>query len=354
MTTSPVSSSQEGLSLRRGDEKPSLSSSAQGGLSLKRDSSPPTPSGELVLKRQDSPTRGLVLNKDPENPLGSLPSNVTSHGKAYLTKTVEEGVLSVRADTETRKQTDMIIQEVALQIQEARRYIDVAIAEFRDTSSEGNAKSKNYAFSLIDILASGGEVTQTQAHNATFIDELVKQENNRYFESAKQLMDLEKINMDGKLGPIGGLIKAITEARMSELKILSEKLKTMREQEDHELAVDVAIRNQLLKEQSVEFDQLMQGIRLDSETKQKELENDLKERAQTHQEEKDLKDLAIKEKKSLSETELQKEKQNYEKELEERCIKSNAAIEHHRIAAETFTKVTDSAAKVAAPKCTLQ
>ncbi|NGX59352.1 MAG: hypothetical protein KR126chlam3_00503 [Chlamydiae bacterium] len=354
-TASPlVLSSQSGLSLRGGGSRfPFNSPLGTGAFSSSAASAASQEAS--VVRRDHSSTGGHALSSSPENRLGPMASPTTAFGRDQLMQSITEGIASaLLADAENRYQTDIVIQQVAMQIQEARRQVDGAITEFRNASSEGNAKAKGYAFDMIGKLIDRKGVSPEEASNAKFIDELVAQVNHRFFETVKQLMDLELLNSEGKLKPIGTLMQVVFDARLGELRTLGERVKLIREQEDHELAIEVAVRNQVLKEQSIAFDQLVQSVKVDCEVKQQELEGSLKERSQKHEEKKGLIELSIAAKKAQDDKELQRAQQKYEKELEEKRIEYYKNIETKRIAAQAVTEIAGAAAQAAAPKCVIQ
>ena len=195
------------------------------------------------------------------------------HSKGYLVQSLSKGMLSVQEDKERRKQTDEVIIQVAAQIKVARQQIDEGVKQFIKITNQFNQATTDHALQLIEKISLGGDLSSQDITHANFLNDLTKQTRNRYYETSTQLMDLDKINSEGKLGNFKDIIELVFNTRMKELTLLTERLKMMHVQENHELAVEESIRNQFLKEQSQQFDHWMKQLRFDSNESQRTCNN---------------------------------------------------------------------------------
>ena len=314
--------------------------------------------GELAQTMQQQ-------NKENENSstvektslfVGMPTTTVTNpgYGQQHVQASLKSGMLSVQDDVSRRSAANEIIKKCLADVMKAREEIDQSIQDFRQSSSEGNQAFKLVALEQIKQLTSKQEFTQSDLNRVDAASQLAKIIALRFFETSTQLMDLQKMNASGKFDALGEVIQMAFDYRMKEIGLMRERLKTLRVQEEHEIDMETKVRNQQLKEQSQQFDMLMQAVKFDNEKEQQNFNAHLEERKLHYLQEKDLVELGIQNKKVEGGLKLEGIKTGNEKEIEEKKIASNEKVEKLRIAAKTTTEVTKIVAEVAKPKCTIQ
>jgi len=269
------------------------------------------------------------------------PYQVQSHGSQMIAQAKDGGLLDTRQDQEMLKRVQALVQTTIHQVVENRAKIDRSIEVFIVKSNEINEKFFRIATGFMDDISRDHNVTQARASNVQFAEELAKQTCNRFYESAKQLMELQKINNEGKLGEYKGVIDLVFYARIKEIELLDKRLELLQKQENHELQIMVALQNQELKAEAQRFDQWMQASKFLSSEDQRLFENGLKERQQRHEQEVDLLKLSLEDKKIDQEDRRENKKIDNEFEIDTLKEKNKAAIDKHRIEADKEIKLAE-------------
>lgn len=338
--------------------------------------------GPMTLERKEVPqpvtlsaSSSTVVSTKPPNFEAPKSMSVSNRAGAYVTATLDAGLLSVAEDVSNRAMANAHIEAVGKEILSARKRIDDAIEHFHSASNGQNRQLVNYVDSQIALIIAGGNVTETQATNTNFVLNACQQVANRLKETASVLLDLEKLNGEGKLGSVGSIVNLVFETRMKELKLLTEKLKLLQEHETFELQVETTARNQVLKEQTEQFNLWVKSVQLGSEESKKELDNRLAEREQVIKHELDLGKLAIDQMKATSENRreqakialqngLEQQKAEFNREIDKTKIESAERIaqeeskrkyanEKVKIATQTTVELGKVAADLIKPKCSV-
>lgn len=318
-----------------------------------------TTSGAMVLsdggQSPPPPNLGLVWGSPSR-------SNyyVHSHGAEMVNAARDGGALDPKGDQELLARVKKIADASINQIIENRRKIDAAIETFIKESDKINGKFANMANHLMDDLSRNIEVTQARASNVSFAETVAKQVANRFAETARQLIDLQKLNHEGKLGDCKGVVDLLFYARMKEIELLNSRLDLLQKQENHELQMMIALQNEQLKVEAQRFDQMLQVSNFLSKEDQRYFENSLNSRKQKHEEEVDLLKLVQEDKKMDLENERENKKIDNEftidqlkeknkKEIEAYRIKSDQKMKLAEISSNERCKVVETLANIAKP-----
>lgn len=235
------------------------------------------------------------------------------------------------------------------QIIQMRQRIDKCIEAFMFQTERFNEKYAALCFKLAEDVLAGRHTEQSQATNAVFLHDLAQQVGNRYYEATNQLMQLTKLNHEGKLSDCRGVIEIVFLARFQEIELFSKRLELLRAHDDHRMKVMITLHNQELKAEAQLFDQYMQKAKFDSADEQRQFENSLAEREQKRKEEKDLQDMALAEVRLDKEFSLETLKAENRKEVEKYATASNEKIEKARIRSQE--RVAYAQAAASRPSC---
>lgn len=286
-------------------------------------------------------------------PLSSNLSIAPTYTQQHMREIQSSTMFSVQDDVLRRKQADEMIMKLILQVQKASKSIDLAIEDFEATSKGANRKFADMTLKKMDDIASGRDVTNSDMNYVDALSQFAKSIANRYFETTTQLMDLQKINQAGKLKGQENIVEMVFDFRMKELKLFGERLQLMRKQETHEIDNEFRVRDQELKEQSMQFDSLMKVVKLENEKDQQEFNKHLAERQSRYEQEKDMKELQIKEETATGELKLKENQLISNEKIAKEKMQTEKDIETRRVIAQAATDITKTAIDAAKPSCSI-
>ncbi|MBS4164974.1 hypothetical protein NEOC65_000020 [Neochlamydia sp. AcF65] len=299
-----------------------------------------------------------------------------------VNQSFKKGALSIKEDREMLEKIKIVLSEQTTQTIALRKQIDESVTSFYDESMKMNKLCSSLAFEIAKALKDAtiasirtGEALRMdydeRNRSVEFTIHLATQVGHRYYETAKQFMDLQRINTDGRFKDYQECIDLVFYARKQELDLLKSRLEVLAHHENHELQIMTALHNQKLKEESQLFDQLMQGANFVSEQNEKEIKFSIEERELAQSHEVDLVKLSLEKervelegKKAENEKEIEELKEKNKMEVEKYLAEKHVEIEGKRIDADTRCRLTETAATVttttlnavasiAKPKCLL-
>merc|ERR1712039_342566 len=119
-------------------------------------------------------------------------------------------------DRQTLQKIREIINSTVGQIIERRKEISDAISTFYEKSKQANADFDQYVQVMRPIIESG-EMTKEELENRRLVCELTKEAADRYSGTAKQLIELRKLESEGLLTDYQGVMELMLGARMKEV-----------------------------------------------------------------------------------------------------------------------------------------
>lgn len=343
MASSSISSSSSqpnrGLSFRPVNQEQRSS-----GLSLPSSSSQSSGSLSLYPAGRGSAQGGFALSLRGDQGHFSLSGGAQLQGDILIARELEEGALSLEKDQASLKMVNDIAMASIQQIVEMRQSIDTAIKKYIEQTYKFLDEYTELSLKLAKDVVAGRHTEQAQADNAMYLHNLAEQVSHRYYEAAKQLMELSNLNNEGKLNDYKGVVELVFLARFKEIELFSKRLELLREHDDHKLKIMTALHNQELKAEAQLFDQYMKKAKFDSSEEQRKFENSLADREQKRKEEKDLQEMALAEIKMDKEFRLETLKAENRKEVEIHATESNAKVERARISSQERVAYAQAAA----------
>jgi len=253
---------------------------------------------QLSISGQQDGSRSLaILNSSNSDKLKNVfekRGQELSHG--LMKRSIASGTLSKSEDA-LLMEVKKVLSSTGTEIIAARKKIDESIQNFYIMSNKFNTVCSEGAMKIALLL------TQSDSDNSINIGELYKRCETlgsiaklisaRYFETSTQMMDLQKLNSEGKLGDFKGVINLLFFARIKELELLGKKMKVLYTQEDHEVKVMTLIQNERLKRESQLFDQYLKVVKFEKKEAQRQVDNRIKTRKAEHDREVDFSKLGI-------------------------------------------------------------
>ena len=276
---------------------------------------------------------------------------LTSNSQKHVEDLNRYRILSGGDVDQRRKLVDQKLRQWLGETQKLRKEVDLSIKEFRMEASRSNGKFAEHAYTAMDRAMNGGIRSNEDLSGIDACSNLANAIVKHYFDTANQLMTLQKMNAEGKLEDMGKSVDEIYNTRMRELALLKETLTILRTQDSHNLDVETKQRQQRLNEETHRVDQYLKTLTLNDQREQTKLEAQLKEREQRYQQEKDERQFQADEKKADSEAKLKELQLKGQIALEEKKIQSQKTVEDHKIAAELTGKLAAEAGKVMKPPC---
>jgi hypothetical protein len=285
--------------------------------------------------------------------------SLPTHGQNLVKDAIKDGALSAKGDKEMLQKVQKIVSATVDAVIGGRERIEASITRFKKESDELNEELSSYAKKLMSRLSSGQSVDTAEADNLKFMVQTAQHVAGRFFETAQQLMELQKMQSAGLLTDYQGAIDLVFYARTKELDLLKTRLEILQKQEDHELKIMIALQDQQLKEESQRFDQIMSVAKFVSEEEKMRFEKGMELRKHDHQKETDLLGLALQEKKmgfehqrgmKTLDIEDKKNELEYRRSLEQMKSqqtveilkqKNHKQIETHRISSDKETKLQE-------------
>jgi|GEM_PF-6695690 len=315
----------------------------------------------------------LTLGSQPSQPVGTLSlglgqesafAPITNYSSQLMQRAQGQWSVAKGEDYEQLNRIKSVINEATTSIIAQRKVIDAAIADFYGQSMQFNKICADHALSISKQISAGKDVSQSQIDHMNFLMQLATQIGNRFYETANQLLTIQKLNSEQKLADFKGVIDLIFFSRMKELDLLKGRLELCQNQTNFELHLATAIQTEALKAEAQAFDQHLKTIQFQSQERQLEFEHDLKQREQDHTAEVDLTKLALARMEIIGKQDLEKmaalgqqkiseAKVRNEREISEMQIRGQHKIDMQRIKAEERVKWGQIITSSLKPTCSI-
>lgn len=293
----------------------------------------PTPPDE-----SKAPFQALLLKQlNPPLQLTS-PQASPSLVQKYAAEVFSSELFSFQDDLQRRATTNKKIVEFMEETQKASAQMDQSIQDFYSSASEVNDVFKQGALEQMRKLLKGKEINSKKMNNMDALSQFAKAVATQYFETSKRLAELYEMSLKGKVSLCDFSIKTLFDTRMSELKLLSERIELMRKQETHEIDKETKLRNQALEEQSRLIGLIFEAIKKEDKKELKELQQQLQENQARYQRENDLKELQLKEQ-QLKENNTKEKIEGIEKQSNEKKEELQKSVAENQILIQTNSEL---------------
>lgn len=232
-----------------------------------------------------------------------------------MQSTYYQNSLSIEQDSEFKTMVEGVIRQSFGELIQSRVRIENSLEEFRIKSSEANARFDTYVSQIAEDLLAGKVVDSARVKNARFIQKMTKDIKDRYFETSKQLQELEEMNRNGKFGDYTGAIDLIFKMRISQLDLVRSKIEILQTQENHELKILITLHNQRLRDQAQKIDYMLRVAKFNAEEKERAFRRRFDLEAQKLKEQTELNELA--EERESIKADFREIERKYQKEIED-------------------------------------
>lgn len=278
---------------------------------------------------KSAPSTSLLIISNQQQPISTT-------SRAVFESHVTEGFFSIERDRETLQKINRVISSSIDQILQRRQEIDNAISTFYDKAKQVNAYFETFV-QVMTLEIQSGQMTPEKMANNRVISDLTKESADRYAGTAKQLMELRKLESEGLFKDYEGVLGFVYQARVKEIELMESRVNLLHKQENHELAAKIAIHNQQLKQEEFTFNRLLKGKEMEATEREKEFRRDLDMRKQKHEEKINWEKVGIDKRK----VDLEKAKLEHEKDLDGLKI----SVERHRIDADERSRLAEATAR---------
>ncbi len=232
------------------------------------------------------------------------------------------------------EQLDLMTNAVSNSVKEIQEII-------RDCISACNAfnkKASEVQMQLFNNLTlKGSQVSAEDLQKSDYITDKCHKQVTHLISSSDKLLDNVAKAIDVTNGRIGQAVKCIFEARREEVKLITDKLETIRQQETHDMDILFKQCEASLKEQEALFGQMKEIATIEENRKESEHNRIMKEKTSSHMEKMDEKRFELEEHKQNAGLVLDERRLD----IEERAERLSMDLKREHQQLETWLKETE-------------